>query len=228
MSDRGQLIGKKIDALRMDLGEMDNKTFSIKNLRLIETTRQLKLYAALGEKINEVDTFGIGLKDLKSHVSSNETVRYQDENSLSITQAVYQYLDLDAETKRLSNQAGVIPPVPLGPRIVAGKALTLTIILSFEFFHLTRYVKRSFLHIHQIFVEASESKRAWMEKVDPLLPHGRYPQNLPAKSICSIRAGGTKGKIQVPEEINPPYDLAVGEFFAKSPGDEIALTSEIC
>ena len=47
LSDRGQLIGKKIDALRMDLGEMDNKTFSIKNLRLIETTRQLKLYACL-------------------------------------------------------------------------------------------------------------------------------------------------------------------------------------
>ena len=121
LSDNGQLIGKKIDAMRMDLGEQDNKTFRIKNLRLIETTRELKLYAALGEKINQVDTFGIGLKDLKPQVSSTETVRYQDENSLSITRTVYQYLDLDAETKRLSDQSGVVPPVPLGPRIVAGE-----------------------------------------------------------------------------------------------------------
>ena len=37
LSDSGQLIGKKIDALRMDLGELANKTFRIKNLRLIET-----------------------------------------------------------------------------------------------------------------------------------------------------------------------------------------------
>ena len=74
LSDSGQLIGKKIDALRMDPGELANKTFRIKNLRLIETTRELKLYAALGEKINEVDTFGIGLKDLKPQVSSTETV----------------------------------------------------------------------------------------------------------------------------------------------------------
>jgi hypothetical protein len=110
LSDSGQLMGKKIDALRMDLGEQDNKTFRIKNLRLIETTRELKLYAALGEKINQVDTFGIGLKDLKPQVSSTETVRYQDENSLSITRAVYQYLDLDAETKRLRNQSGVVAP----------------------------------------------------------------------------------------------------------------------
>jgi hypothetical protein len=46
----------------MDPGEQNNKIFRIKNLRLIETTRELKLYAALGEKINQVDTFGIGLK----------------------------------------------------------------------------------------------------------------------------------------------------------------------
>jgi hypothetical protein len=103
-------MGKQIDALRMDPGEQNNKIFRIKNLRLIETTRELKLYAALGEKINLVDTFGIGLKDLKTQVSSTETVRYQDEKSLSITQAVYQYLDLDAETKRLRNQSGVIAP----------------------------------------------------------------------------------------------------------------------
>ena len=62
-------MGKKIDAMRMDLGEQDNKTFRIKNLRLIETSRELKLYAALDEKINQVDTFGIGLKDLKPQVS---------------------------------------------------------------------------------------------------------------------------------------------------------------
>jgi hypothetical protein len=86
LSDSGQLMGKQIDALRMDLGEQNNKIFRIKNLRLIETTRELKLYAALGEKINLVDTFGIGLKDLKTQVSSTETVRYQDEKSLSITQ----------------------------------------------------------------------------------------------------------------------------------------------
>jgi hypothetical protein len=59
------------------------RLFRIKNLRLIETTRELKLYAALGEKINQVDTFGIGLKDLKTQVSSTETVRYQDSPMMS-------------------------------------------------------------------------------------------------------------------------------------------------
>ena len=105
----------------MDLGELANKTFRIKNLRLIETNRELKLYAALGEKINRGGYFRDRIKRSKTASFINRNGKYQDENSLSITKAVYQYLDLDAETKRLSNQSGVVPPVPLGPRIVPGR-----------------------------------------------------------------------------------------------------------
>ena len=226
LSDSGQLIGKKIDALRMDPGELANKTFRIKNLRLIETTRELKLYAALGEKINEVDTFGIGLKDLKPQVSSTETVRYQDENSLSITKAVYQYLDLDAETKRLSNQSGVVPPVPLGPRIVAGEGPhpdnhTVIRILSPYQVCETQFLAYPPNIRGGVGIETGTDGRG-----RPFIATWPLSSKLTRNIHLFNQAGGTKGKIQVPGQINPPYDLAVGNFLPKSPGDEIALTSK--
>jgi hypothetical protein len=226
LSDNGQLMGKKIDAMRMDLGEQDNKTFRIKNLRLIETTRELKLYAALGEKINQVDTFGIGLKDLKPQVSSTETVRYQDENSLSITRAVYQYLDLDAETKRLSDQSGVVPPVPLGPRIVAGEGP-----------HPDNHTVIRILSPYQVcetqFLAYPPNIRGGVGIETGIDGKGRpFIATCPLSSELTRyihlfnQAGGTKGKIQVRGEIKPPYDLSVGDFLPKSPGDEIALISK--
>ena len=226
LSDSGQLMGKKIDALRMDLGEQDNKTFRIKNLRLIEKTRELKLYAALGEKINQVDTFGIELKDLKPQVSSTETVRYQDENSLSITRAVYQYLDLDAETKRLRNQSGVVPPVPLGPRIVAGEGPhpdnhTVIRILSPYQVCETQYLAYPPNIRGGVGIETGTDGKG-----RPFIATWPLSSELTRHIHLFNQAGGTKGKIQVSKEIKPPYDLAVGDFLPKSPGDEIALTSK--
>ena len=226
LSDSGQLIGKKIDAMRMDLGQQDNQTFRIKNLRLIETSRELKLYTALGEKINQVDTFGIGLKDLKPQVSSTETVRYQDENSLSITKAVYQYLDLDAETKRLRNQSGVVPTVPLGPRIVAGEGPhpdnhTVIRILSPYQVCETQFLAYPPNISGGVGIETGIDGKGL-----PFIATWPLSSKLTRNIHLFNQVGGTKGKIQVSLEINPPYDLAVGDFLPKSPGDEIALTSK--
>ena len=226
LSERGQLTGQKIDALRMDFGELANKTMQIRNLRLIETTRELKLYAALGEKIDEVDTFGIGLKNLKPQVSSTETVRYQDENSLSIAQSVYQYLDLDAETKRLRNLSGVMPPVPLGPRIVAGEGP-----------HPDNHTVIRILSPYQVcetqFLAYPPNIRGGVGietgidgKGRPFIATWPLSSDINRNIHLFNQAGGTKGKIQVPVEISPPYDLAVGDFIPRLPGDEIALTSK--
>ena len=226
LSERGQLTGQKIDALRMDFGELANKTMQIRNLRLIETTRELRLYAALGEKIDEVDTFGIGLKNLKPQVSSTETVRYQDENSLSIAQSVYQYLDLDAETKRLRNLSGVMPPVPLGPRIVAGEGP-----------HPDNHTVIRILSPYQVcetqFLAYPPNIRGGVGietgidgKGRPFIATWPLSSDITHNIHLFNQAGGTKGKIQVPGEISPPYDLAVGDFLPRLPGDEIALTSK--
>jgi hypothetical protein len=121
LSEKGKLIGQEIDDLRMDFGEQADKTFQVRNLRLIETTRDLRLYAAVGKKLNQIKDFGIGLNKLNPQFSAAETVRHVDDKSSSVTLSVYRYLDLDAETKRQSLQASTRPPVPLGPQIVAGE-----------------------------------------------------------------------------------------------------------
>ena len=121
LSEKGKLIGQEIDDLRMDFGEQADKTFQVRNLRLIETTRDLRLYAAVGDKLNQIKDFGIGLNKLNPQFSAAETVRHIDDKSSSVTLSVYRHLDLDAQTKRQSKQASTRPPVPLGPQIVAGE-----------------------------------------------------------------------------------------------------------
>ena len=226
LSDKGQLIGRKIDALRMDFGELDNKTFRIKNFRLIETNRELKLYAALGDKINQVDAFGIGLKKLNPQVSSTETVRYKDENSQSVTQAVYQYLDLDAETKRMRKQSGVVPPVPLGPRIVAGEGPNQENHTVIRILSPYQVCETQFLAYPPKIRGGVGIETGIDEKGRPFIATWPLSSELTRNIHLFNRAGGSNGKIQVPEEINPPYDLAVGNFLPKSPGDEIAVTSQ--
>ena len=121
LSEKGNLTGQDIDAIRMDFGEQTNKTFKVRNLRLIETNRDLRLYAAVGEKLHQIQSFGIKLNQLKTQLSASETVRNTDDKSASVTLAVYRHLDLDSETKRLGKETLTRPPVSLGPRIVAGE-----------------------------------------------------------------------------------------------------------
>ena len=66
----------EIDSLRMDFGDQANKTFKVRNLRLIKTTRELRLYAAVGDKLNQIKDFGIGLNKLNPQFSATETVRH--------------------------------------------------------------------------------------------------------------------------------------------------------
>ena len=226
LNEKGKLIGQEIDDLRMDFGEQANKTFQVRNLRLIETTRDLRLYAAVGNKLNQIKDFGIEPKKLNPKVSATETVRHVDDKSANVTLAVYRHLDLDAETKRLSKEGSTRPPVPLGPQIVAGEGPdpqnhTVIRILSEYQVCETQFLAYPPTIRGGVGVETGKDEKdhtfiaTW-----PLL--SRLTHNIHLFN----QGGGTIGKIQVPKEIPPPFDLAVGNFAPSSPGDEIAVISQ--
>ena len=226
LSEKGKLIGQEIDDLRMDFGEQADKTFQVRNLRLIETTRALRLYAAVGDKLNQIKDFGIGLNKLNPQFSAAETVRYIDDKSSSVTLSVYRYLDLDAGTKRESKQASTRPPVPLGPQIVVGEGPdpqnhTVIRILSEYQVCETQFLAYPPTIRGGVGVETGKDERD-----QPFIATWPLSSKVTRNIHLFNQAGGTKGKIQVPLEINPPYDLAVGDFLPKSPGDEITVISQ--
>ena len=225
LSEKGKLNGQEIDALRVDFGEQTNKTFKVRNLRLIETTPELRLYSAVGDKINQVKNFGIELKKLNPKISSTETVRHIDDKSASVTLSVYRHLDLDAETKRLAQEPITRPPVPMGPRIVAGEGPhpqnhTVVRILS-EY----QVCETQFLAYRPkirggvgVEIGKNENNQSFIATW-PLL------SNKADKIHLFNEAGGTIGKIGIAKEITPPFDLTVGNFVKESSGDEIAVLS---
>ena len=226
LSEKGKLTGQEIDALRMDFGKQTNKIFQLRNLRLIETTRELRLYAAVGDKLNQVEDFGIGLNKLNPQFSATETVRYIDDKAASVTQAVYRHLDLDAETKRISKQASTRPPVPLGPKIVAGEGTdpgnhTVVRILSEYQVCETQFLAYPPSIRGGVGVETGKDERdhtfiaTW-----PLLSKHTHAIHL------FNQAGGVRGNIQIAKDIQPPFDLTVGDFVKESPGDEIVVISQ--
>ena len=226
LSEKGKLIGQEIDDLRMDFGEQADKTFQVRNLRLIETTRDLRLYAAVGDKLNQIKDFGIGLNKLNPQFSAAETVRHVDDKSSSVTLSVYRYLDLDAETKRLSKQASTRPPVPLGPQIVAGEGPdpqnhTIIRILSEYQVCETQFLAYPPTIRGGVGVETGKD-----EKDHTFIATWPLLSKLTHNIHLFNQAGGTIGKIQVAKEIPPPFDLAVGNFAPGSPGDEIAVISQ--
>ena len=226
LSEKGKLIGQEIDDLRMDFGEQADKTFQVRNLRLIETTRDLRLYAAVGNKLNQIKDFGIGLNKLNPQFSAAETVRHIDDKSANVTLSVYRHLDLDAGTKRQSKEGSTRPPVPLGPQIVAGEGAdprnhTVIRILSEYQVCETQFLAYPPTILGGVGVETGKDQKdhtfiaTW-----PLL--SKHTHNIHLFN----QAGGTIGKIQVAKEIHPPFDLAVGNFVPGSPGDEIAVISQ--
>ena len=70
---------------------------------------------------DKVDQFGIPLKGIKPQSSTFETLRKVSDKSIAVTMSAFRHLDLDAETKRLADEPSTQPPVPLGPRMVAGE-----------------------------------------------------------------------------------------------------------
>jgi len=226
LSEKGKLIGQEIDDLRMDFGEQKNKTFQVRNLRLIETTRDLRLYAAVGDKLNQIKDFGIGLNKLNPQFSAAETVRHVDDKSSSVTLSVYRHLDLDAGTKRLSKQGSTRPPVPLGPQIVAGEGAdpqnhTVIRILSEYQVCETQFLAYPPTIRGGVGVETGKD-----EKDHTFIATWPLLSKLTHNIHLFNQAGGTIGKIQVAKEIPPPFDLAVGNFAPGSPGDEIAVISQ--
>lgn len=226
LSEKGKLTGLEIDALRMDFGDQANKTFKVRNLRLIKTTRELRLYAAVGDKLNQIKDFGIGLNKLNPQPSAIETVRHIDENSTSVTVAVYRHLDLDAETKRLSKQVSTRPPVPLGPQIVAGEGPhpqnhTVVRILSEYQVCETQFLAYPPTIRGGVGVEAGKD-----EKNQTFIATWPLLSKLTHNIHLFNQAGGTIGKIHVAKVITPPFDLTVGNFVKESPGDEIAVISQ--
>jgi hypothetical protein len=226
LSEKGKLIGQEIDDLRMDFGEQANKTFQVKNLRLIETTRDLRLYASVGDKLNQIKDFGIGLNKLNPQFSAAETVRHVDDKSSSVTLSVYRYLDLDAQTKSLSKEGSTRPPVPLGPQIVAGEGPapqnhTIIRILSEYQVCETQFLAYPPTIRGGVGVETGKD-----EKDHTFIATWPLLSKLTHNIHLFNQGGGTIGKIQVPKEIPPPFDLAVGNFAPGSPGDEIAVISQ--
>ena len=226
LSEKGKLIGQEIDDLRMDFGEQKNKTFQVRNLRLIETTRDLRLYAAVGDKLNQIKDFGIGLNKLNPQFSAAETVRHVDDKSSSVTLSVYRHLDLDAGTKRLSKQGSTRPPVPLGPQIVAGEGPdpqnhTVIRILSEYQVCETQFLAYPPTIRGGVGVETGKD-----EKDHTFIATWPLLSKLTHNIHLFNQAGGTIGKIQIAKEIPPPFDLAVGNFAPGSPGDEIAVISQ--
>ena len=111
------------------------------NCRLIPANRELRQRAKLGQYFDRLSRFGIGLDQVKPQRTTIETARKQDKHGVAVTISAYRHLDLDAETKRLAKEPSASPPVPLGPRIVAGEGGIRTITPSFEFFRPIRYAK---------------------------------------------------------------------------------------
>ena len=226
LSEKGKLIGQEIDDLRMDFGEQADKTFQVRNLRLIETTRDLRLYAAVGNKLNQIKDFGIGLNKLNPQFSAAETVRHIDDKSANVTLSVYRHLDLDAGTKRLSKEGSTRPPVPLGPQIVAGEGPdpqnhTVIRILSEYQVCETQFLAYPPTIRGGVGVETGKD-----EKDHTFIATWPLLSKLTHNIHLFNQAGGTIGKIQVAKEIHPPFDLAVGNFAPGSPGDEIAVISQ--
>jgi hypothetical protein len=119
-----------------------------------------------------------------------------------------------------------LPPVPLGPRIVAGEGP-----------HPDNHTVIRILSPYQVcetqFLAYPPNIRGGVGIETGIDGKGRpFIATCPLSSELTRyihlfnQAGGTKGKIQVSGEIKPPYDLSVGDFLPKSPGDEIALISK--
>ena len=225
-SKDGKGLGQKLQSFRMDFGSREDLRFKIRNCRLIPATRKLRLLAAVGEKAHQVDQFGIKLEGVESQSSSVQTVRYADEKSLAVTMAAYRFLDLDAETKRLSKEPSAQPPVPLAPRIVAGEGAhpenhTVIRILSPYQVCETQFLAFPPEILGGVGVEAGKG------------PKGKtfiaaWP--LASERVREIRIfnrqGGWTGTLNVPQEIAPPFAVAVGDFNSGLAGEEIAVTAQ--
>ncbi|MFT5122217.1 MAG: hypothetical protein ACI97B_000845 [Verrucomicrobiales bacterium] len=217
----GQGLGSALKSFRIDFGEREDRVFKIRKCRLIKATPALRLRAALGDRADQVDQFGISLKAVVPQTSAIETVRYADEAGHAVTLSTYRHLDLDAETKRLA----LDPPVPLGPRLVAGEGAhpdnhTVVRILSPYQVCETQFLAFPLAIRGGVGVEAGR-------RADGKVIIATWP--LRSRETRELRLynsyGGQVGIVEPPETLSPPFTVAVGNFVAEQTGDELAITS---
>ena len=222
-SQDGKGLGCDLKSFRIDFGAREDLQFTIRNCRLIKATPELRLRAAIGEKAEQMDRFGISLAGITPQQSAVETLRQVDEKSVAVTVSAYRHLDLDAETKRFANEASVRPPVPLGPRIVAGEGEhpdnhTVVRVLSRYQVCETQFLAypphiRGGVGVETGLDQSGESFiAAW-----PLVSQDSREVRLFNSS------GGYCGSIAVGNEVLPPYTVVAGDFDPSRKGDEIAV-----
>ncbi len=222
----GKGLGEKFKDFRIDFGEQEGLLFKVRNLRIIPATPEIRLWAALGEMAGQVDKFGISVGEARPQRSAIETVRHSDGKSMVVTMAAYRHLDLDAATKRLAGEPSASPPVPLGPRIVAGEGA-----------HSNNHTVVRILSPYQVcetqFLAYPPKVRGGVG-VDAGLGGDGMPfiAAWPLMSSKEVnirlfnRHGGRIGEIAVPGRIKPPFTVAVGDFEPGLPGEEIAVASQ--
>ena len=227
LSQDGKGLGVDLKWFRIDFGSQANLTFQIRNCRLIPATKELRIRAAIGEKADRLDQFGISLDGVVPQKSAVETVRYADDKSLSVTMAAYRYLDLDAETKRLADEPSAKPPVPLAPRIVAGEGAhpdnhTVVRILSPYQVCETQFLAYPPAIRGGVGVEAGTGKDG-----EPFIVAWPLVSETTRELRIFNKHGGWVGQIQVPRVLAAPFTVAVGDFDKGIRGDEIAVADKV-
>lgn len=218
-----QAMGK-LKSLRFDFGQQPDRVFKLRNLRVIEASLELRQRAAIGEAADGIDTFGISLHGIESKSKTTETVRHIDDKSISLTVSTYNPLDFDAQTKALSSKPYSKSPVPLAPRMVAGEGehpdnRTVIRILSpyqvceNQFLAFPPHVRGGVGVETGIGTSGEAFLVAWplTEKWQTVRLFNRY--------------GGYLAEIELSEDLDAPFSVAVGDWQEDQPGDELAITS---
>jgi hypothetical protein len=221
----GKGLGQELKSFRIDFGDRTGLSFKIRNCRLIKATTELRIRAAIGDRASRIDSFGISLRDVTRQRSSSETVRHRDDKSVIVTKSTYRHLDLDAETKRFSDDPAAQPPVPLGPRLVAGEGEHP------DNHSVVRILSRYQVCETQFLAFPPEIRGGVGVECGRLVSGEAFITTWPLTSAATRqirffnRHGGTIGQITIPKDHSPPFTVTVGEFDADRAGDEVAVAS---
>ena len=224
LTDGGNAYESAIKSLRIDTPPAKGKSIQIRNLRVVEATKELLQRCAIGDMVDILDTLGIEPGKLTADPCGMDTVRYSDNSSSSVVKSVYGHLDFDARTKQASKIAHNKALVPLGPVIVAGEGEhpdNHTVVRIFSKYQVQEV---QFLAYNPsikggVGVNAlSIGKDKYGFVCHPLT-------DTKTKSIKLFnRYGGLLKDIKV-AGMQPPYIVAAGEFYKGNSGNEIAVAS---
>ena len=221
----GRGLDESLKWVRIDFGTEADRTYRIRNCRLIPANRELRQRAKLGQYFDRLSRFGIALDQVKSQRTTIETARKQDKQGVAVTISAYRHLDLDAETKRLAKEPSASPPVPLGPRIVAGEGEhpdnhTVVRILSPYQVCETQFLAYPPEIRGGVGVETGVNAKGETVILTYPLRSSRSEQ-----LRFFNEGGGFLGSIIPPDKLSAPFTVCVGDFLPELKGDEIAVAS---